>query len=286
MELLERFNNVMDYVEENIDGEIRFEEAARIAYCSVFHFQRMFAYITGILFSEYIRRRRMTCAAFDLQNDEKVIDVALKYGYDSPTAFNRAFKSVHGVPPSMAKELGVTLKNYPRFSFRISIIGDTEMNYRIEKREEFRIVGVKERCSMNVEESFKQVPLFWQKTNERGVIPELCELMNGKPEGVLGICAGMDGESFDYYIAVVSDKKIPAGKDFVEYTVPAGTWAVFECVGPMPKAIQELEKRIVTEWLPNSGYEYADAPDIEVYPNSDTNSPDYRCEVWFPVKRK
>lgn len=228
----------------------------------------------------------MTCAAFDLQNDEKVIDVSLKYGYDSPTAFNRAFRSVHGVPPKRAKELGVTLKNYPRISFRISIKGDTEMNYRIEKREAFRIAGVTKKFSMNVEENFMEVPMFWQKTFQSGQITELCALMNGKPEGILGVSAGMNEKDFDYYIAVVTDKEVPAGKGFVEFIIPECTWAIFECIGPMPEAIQNLQKRIVTEWLPGSGYEYADAPDIEVYPEGDQYAADYRCEAWLPIKKK
>ncbi|MFB0919390.1 MAG: AraC family transcriptional regulator [Oscillospiraceae bacterium] len=285
MDWLERLNEAVNYIESTLDDEFDLERAARIACCSAFHFQRMFSYIAGIPLGEYIRRRKMTEAAFGLQkNGLKVIDAALKYGYDSPTAFNRAFKSVHGVSPAAARSEGVSLKAYPRISFKISIRGDAEMNYKIETKEAFRIVGAKRHYKMDVEDNFAEVPLFWQEMHQAGIVPRLCELMNHPPYGILGVCACMDGKDFDYYISVASDKPLP--EDMSEYVVPATTWAIFECVGAMPKAIQELQARIVSEWLPVSGYEYADAPDIEVYSEGDMNSSDYRSEVWLPVTKK
>ena len=284
MEWLARLNEAMEYIEQNLSNEIRYEEAARIACCSTFHFQRMFSYIAGIPLSEYIRRRRMTAAAFDLQNGNiKIIDIALRYGYGSPTAFNRAFQGIHGIAPSMAKNNGVVLKAYPRISFTLSIKGDAQMNYRIEKKESFRIVGVKEHYAMNVEESFEKVPLFWKETTQSGKVMEVISLMNREPFGLLGVSTCMNGEDFDYYIAVVTDKKIPNG--MAEFEIPAATWAIFTCIGPMPIAIQSLQTRIVSEWLPTSGYEYDNAPDIEVYFEGDQQSPDYKCEVWLPVKK-
>jgi AraC family transcriptional regulator len=285
MEWLERLNKSVDYIEENLGDVISYKQAAQIACCSTYHYQRMFSYIAGIPLSEYIRRRRMTVAAFELQNNNvKVIDVALKYGYDSPTSFNRAFQSVHGISPSRVRKEGISLKAFLRIIFNISIKGDAEMNYKIEKKDDIRIVGVKEHFNMNVEEAFTRVPLFWQKTIESGMIPELCRLLNQPPCGVLGVSACMNGEDFDYYIAVATDKPVIEG--MFEYTIPAATWAVFECIGAMPQAIQELQKRIISEWLPMSGYEYANAPDIEVYPEGDQFSPAYKCEVWLPVVKK
>lgn len=285
MEWLERFNQAVGYIEENLDGTIAYEQAARIACCSVFHFQRMFAYIAEIPLSEYIRRRRMTLAAFDLQRGKmKVVDVALKYGYDSPTAFTRAFCGVHGIPPASAKAEGAALKAYPRITFKITIKGDAQMNYRIEKKDAFRIVGVKEHFEMNVEESFLKVPLFWQKTVQEGLVPSICSLMDRPPFGLLGVSTCMNGKDFDYYIAAATSLSVPEG--MAEYEVPACTWAVFECVGAMPYAIQELQRRIVSEWLPTSGYEYADAPDIEVYFEGDQQSSSYKSEVWLPIVKK
>ena len=157
------------------------------------------------------------------------------------------------------------------------------MNYRIEERDAFRIVGAKAHFGMNLEESFAQVPKFWAQTVQSGMAQAVGALPMKEPCGLLGVSTCMNGRDFDYYIAVATDAPVPEG--MAEYTVPAGTWAMFECVGPMPEAIQQLQTRIVSEWLPASGYEYADAPDIEVYPEGNTQSPDYRCEVWLPVRK-
>ncbi len=285
MEWLSCLNDAVNYMEEHLEDQISLDRVAQIACCSAFHFQRMFSYIADIPLSEYIRRRRMTKAAFDLQNSsDRIIDIALKYGYESPTAFNRAFQSVHGMAPSAARAEGVTLKAYSPIRFKITIKGDTEMNYRIEKKEAFKIVGVKQHYSMSIDESFINVPLFWQKTAQSGIIPRLCGLMNKEPLGILGVSTCMNGKDFDYYIAVSTDQETL--KDLVEYVVPQSTWAIFECIGAMPNAIQDLQRRIVSEWLPNSGYEYANAPDIEVYFEGNQQADDYKCEVWLPILKK
>lgn len=287
MDWLNRLNEAVDYMEENLAGEIELKKAAQIAACSAFHFQRMFSYIAGIPLSEYLRRRRMTAAAFELigGNNVRVIDLAAKYGYESPTAFNRAFRSVHGLPPTAAKAEGVKLTAFPRITFTLSVKGESAMNFRIEKKGAFRIVGVKIALQMDIEDNFMKVPMFWQEMIQKGLIPELCALIDGGGSAeILGVSTCMNGEDFDYFIAVASGKKTPEGME--EYLVPPATWAVFESVGPMPDAIQTLQKQIVTEWLPGSGYEYANAPDIEVYPDGDQTSPDYRCEVWLPIMKK
>lgn len=285
MEWLERLNKAVDYIEGNLENEISFEKAAQIACCSTFHFQRMFSYIADVPLSEYIRHRRMTAAAFDLQrSNEKVIDIGLKYGYESPTSFNRAFQNVHGISPTAARKQGVSLKAFPRISFKIVIKGDVEMNYRIEKKNSFKVVGVREHYEMSIEECFAKVPLFWQKTIQSGIVPQILAQLDKEPYGLLGISTCMNGKDFDYYIAAATTKETPDG--MVEYIVPECTWAVFQCVGAMPKAIQDLQKRIVTEWLPTSGYEYDNAPDIEVYFDGDQQAPDYKCEVWFPIIKK
>ncbi|MPM21301.1 hypothetical protein SDC9_67745 [bioreactor metagenome] len=288
MDWLSQLNDALQYVEEHLDGEIDPEHTAKLACCSAFHFQRMFSYMAGVPLSEYIRRRRMTKAAFDLQNTgDKVIDIALKYGYDSPTAFNRAFQSIHGVSPSAARQEGVRLKAYQPISFKIIIRGEAEMNYRMEHHDAFRIVGPRMRCPWSPEkqEGFSLIPKFWAEHYPKGTIPALCQIMNKQPMGVLGVCAGdwQTAGSFDYYIAVSSDQPVPEGME--EYEIPACTWAIFECKGAMPHAIQAMQQRILTEWLPGSGYQYADAPDIEQYTDGDQNSEDYVCYIWLPVKK-
>lgn len=283
MEWIERLNKVVDYIEDNLTGEVSYEEAAKIACCSTYHFQRMFSYIASVPLSEYIRKRRMTLAAVDLQSgDEKVLDVALKYGYDSPTAFNRAFQSIHGVTPSKAKESGVMLKAFPKISFQISIKGDVEMNYRIEKKDAFRIVGVGEPLSNVVEENFKVVPQMWGKAAMDGTVEKLVGVMDTELKGVLGVSACLKDSDWKYYIGVASTMALLEGWE--EYTIPAATWAIFYGEGSMPDSIQDLERRIVTEWLPTSGYEYANAPDIELYISPDPANAKF--EVWLPVVKK
>ena len=285
MDWLGSLNEAIDYIEKHLDDEIDLGRAAQIARCSTFHFQRMFSYIADLPLSEYIRRRRMTLAAFDLQNsEEKVVDIALKYGYDSPTAFNRAFQGIHGMAPTAARKIGTQLKAYSPISFKITIKGEAEMNYRIEKKGALRVVGLKKHYVAGIEESFEKVPLFWQDAHQSGAFSRLCQLMNKEPFGVLGICTSAPTQEFDYYIAVSSDKEVP--QDMEEFLIPECTWAIFECIGPMPDAIQTLQKRIITEWLPTSGYEYANAPDIEVYFEGDQSSKDYKCEAWLPVIKK
>jgi len=288
MDWLGQLNDALRYIEENLNGEIDLNQVAKLACCSSFHFQRMFSYMANVPLSEYVRRRRMTQAAFDLQNsDEKIIDLSLRYGYDSPTAFNRAFQSIHGVTPSNARKLGVALKAYQPISFKITIRGEVEMNYQIETKESFRIVGVKLQATWSPEkqEGFAEVPKFWAKHAQLGTILRLCEIMDSSMPGIFGVSTGDWQHSgvFEYYIAVASDQPVPDG--MFEYQIPACTWAVFPCKGPMPAAIQSLQQRVVTEWLPSSGYQYANAPDIEVYSDGDQTSEDYTCWVWLPVQR-
>lgn len=286
MDWIDRFNDVTDYVEENLSGQILPEVAARYAACSTFHFQRMFVYITGVTFTEYVRRRRMTAAALELSEGgargPRIIDLAAKYGYDSPTAFNRAFQGVHGIAPSRARSRGAALTAYPRITFTLTLKGDTAMNYQIVERDSIRIVGFRNSEPMTMEDSFEKVPAFWHKVYAENGIPRLCALMDGaEPAGILGVSACDGGAFSGFYIAVATGKAVPEG--MAVYDIPAGTWAVFESVGPVPDAVQSLQQRIISEWLPNSGYEYAPAPDIEVYPEGDQSAADYKTQIWLPI---
>ncbi len=279
MEWIQRLNKTIAYIEENLDGDISYQELGRLACCSSYHYQRMFGFMAGMPLSEYIRKRRMSRAAVDLQNREvRIVDTAVKYGYDSPTAFNRAFQSVHGFAPSQAKEAGRTLKSFPPISFQIVVKGAVQMDYRIEKKQAFRIVGVSAPMDAEIEKNFAIVPQLWGKAAQDGTIPKLAAKMNSQPVGVLGVSVCNEAaENWRYYIAVASTDD--AG-EFEEYTVPAFTWAVFPGQGS-GISIQQLEQRIITEWLPTSGYEYANGPDVEVY--LDPNPENTKYEVWIPV---
>lgn len=280
MEWVDGLNETIRYIEEHLTESIDYTRLGRIAGCSAYHYQRMFAYMAGVSLSEYIRRRRMSLAAVDLLGGEKVLDVALKYGYQSPTAFNRAFQSVHGAAPSAVREPGVSVRSYPPLRFTIMIRGAEEMEYRIEQREEFRVVGVSVPIDRDMEENFETLPLFWEKAARDGTLQRLAGMMDAQPMGILGVCDCEDGKQWRYFIAAASTKD---AEGLEEYTVPAATWAVFPGTGTN-QSIQELERRVLTEWLPSSGYEYGKAPDVEVYLNADPQ--DAKYEVWIPVVKK
>lgn len=281
MEWIERLNEAIGYIEEHLTDEIDMVQLGRIACCSSYHFQRMFTYMAGVPLSEYIRRRKMSLAAVDLQGkDMKIIDVAGKYGYQSPTAFNRAFQSVHGIAPSAVKSEGVSVKSFPPITFKITVKGVEEMNYRIETKAAFRIVGVSVPLHRDIEKNFAVIPPKWQEISVDGTLQRLIGMMDTPPMGVLGVSLCNDTESWRYYIAVSTSQ---AADGLEEYTVPAATWAIFSG-GGTNQSIQELERRIVTEWLPTSGYEYGNAPDVEVYLNPDPQNAQY--EVWIPVTKK
>lgn len=281
MEWIERLNQAIGYIEEHLKDDIDYEQLGKITCCLTYHFQRMFSYMASIPLSEYIRRRKMSLAAVDLQaGNKKIIDVASEYGYQSPTAFNRAFQSIHGIAPSAVKNEGVSIKSFPPITFKITVKGVEKMNYRIEKKDAFRIIGVSQPLDKEIENNFAVVPKMWQEAAINGTIQRLASLMDAMPMGLLGVSACNDVEQWKYFIAVSSTKETT---EFEEYIVPAATWAIFAGTGTN-LSIQELEQRIVTEWLPTSGYEYANAPDIEVYLNPDPENAQY--EVWLPVKKK
>lgn len=282
MDWIERLNSVMNYIEENLTEEIELEAISKIALCSPYHFQRMFAYMADIPLSEYIRRRKMSRAAVDLQDENsKVIDISLKYGYESPTAFNRAFQRIHGFAPSEVRGGGRSIKAYPPIIFKLSIKGDIAMDYRIEKKEAFRIVGISIPLEHEIEKNFEVVPAMWGQAAQDGTVGGLVTIMDGEPKGLLGVSACNEESDWKYFIAVASNQ--PPEREWEEYTVPEATWAIFSGKGTN-QSIQELERRIVMEWLPTSGYEYGNAPDIEVYISP--NPEDAVYEVWIPVIKK
>lgn len=182
MEWLRNLSSAIDYIENNLDKEISYEEAARIACCSPFYFQRLFSYVSGISLSEYIRRRKMTQAAFELQRtNAKVIDIALKYGYTSPTAFNRAFRSVHHITPAAARQKGSPLHAYPAMHFSVQITGGAPMTYHIGNKPSMRIVGVRIPLTERMDENQQIIPRFWDSVLESGEFSRLCALSRTLP---------------------------------------------------------------------------------------------------------
>lgn len=283
MEWLNNLGNAIKYIENHLDSEISYDEAAQIACCSTFYFQRIFTYVAGISLAEYIRRRRMSQAAFDLQRTgEKVMDIALKYGYSSPTSFNRAFQNIHGVTPVVARNRGTTLNLYPPIHFLVQTTGGSAMSYHITEKEAIRIVGIRTPLVEDPEENMKTVPAFWDGAMKNESFTKICQLANSEPNGILGADVYKGPEDIFYYIAAASDKPVPAG--MFECTIPASTWVVFENDGFFKEDVQSIFRRFLTEWLPFSGYEYAELPDIEVYPIIDGKPAKGHSEVWIAIK--
>ena len=274
MDLLERMNAAVSYIESHLDDEIDYEEVARITHFTNHHFKRMFSFIAGITLADYVRRRRLTLAAFDLKEKEmRVIDVAMKYGYHSPDSFSRAFHALHGVNPSAVKHSDVPLKAYPRMTFHLSIKGDVEMNYKFVEKEAFTVVGKKETLASSGDEFS---PKMWEHLE--GIEAAVKPYDNTSFSGLLNITVTKVNGEMDYYIAAATSEKCPVGLEVLE--IPAQTWAVFQATGEMPDALLTTWERVYTEWFPTSGYELAEAPEF-VRGISDTSS-----EIWVPVGKR
>ncbi|WP_018755428.1 AraC family transcriptional regulator [Paenibacillus terrigena] len=289
MNLLENMNNALRYVEEQLTQEIDFKEVARIAMCSEYHFKRMFSFLAGVSLSEYIRRRRLTLAAFELNNPQnRIIDIALKFGYESPDSFTRAFQSLHGITPSEARNRGQLLKSYPPMTFQLTIQGGSEMNYRIVEKEAFRIVGIQKRVPIIFHGVNPDIAAMWNTLDE-AAIQALKELSNITPHGLLSASTNFSEErmeekgELDYYIGVATTHPCPAHLSQLE--IASSTWAVFEAVGPFPETLQNVWGRIYSEWFPSSNYELAIGPEMLWNEHKDMTSPNYRSEIWIPVEK-
>jgi AraC family transcriptional regulator len=290
MDSLRRLNEAIGYIEENMLGDIDYKAVARLAYCSEYHFQRMFSYLAGVSLSEYIRRRRLSLAAFELMNSKaRILDIAIKYGYNSPDSFTRAFQSLHGITPSEARSGGQSLKAFPRMAFQLSIKGANEMNYRIVEKEHFNLVGIKKRVPIIFNGVNPEIAAMWQSL-DMAKINRLKQLSNVEPIGLLSASTNFSegrmeekGE-LDHYIGVATTMEYP--DDLTKLEVPALTWAVFEAVGPFPDTLQNVWGRIYSEWFPSSNYQLAVGPEMLWNEHKDVTSPAFLSEIWVPVTSK
>jgi len=290
LEIIKDINNAIEYIEDNLGSNISIDEIAKVALTSRYHFQRMFHALTGVTLTEYIRNRRLTLAGEELSSkDVKIIDVAAKYGYESPDAFTKAFQRLHGSTPSMIKKGNTRLKSFPKLSFQISIKGECEINYRIVKQDESKFFGVDFLTTLIDNALYKEIPEFCDKIWEDGTHLKINEFLGySKMNMLYGIHYDFKEDGSRRYMMgwKVPDKDIP--NEYKIVNIPSCTWAVFDGRGDNLNtlAIGDLWRLIYSEWFPSSGFEQIEGPCIEKYFGDDNQYINYSCELWIPVKRK
>ena len=282
---LHDLNKAIDYIEEHLEDDLDLTQAAEIACCTPYQFSRLFSTLAGYSVLEYVRRRRMTLAALEVQmEDPRVIDLAVKYGYTSADAFSRAFASVHGVPPSQSKS--APLKAYPRVSFQLTIQGANEMEYRIVTKEAFRVLGIHKRVRLIFKGVNPEVQAMFESLDPT-TIGLMKSLSNTEPRGIIQATTDFaegreEGSSIEHYIGVASTQSCPEQLSGLE--VSAGDWVVFTSRGPAPQAMQDTWARIYSEWLPGSNYRHRGGPELLWCEHADLEDPLFHSEIWIPVE--
>lgn len=272
---IEGFQRSVDFIERNLCEALDIGRIAGKAALSPFYYQRIFGALCGMTVGEYIRARRMTLAAQELSgSDARVIDIAVKYGYDSPDSFAKAFQRFHGVTPSQAREPGVKLRSFAPLHIKITLEGGDMLEYRIVEKAPFTIAGIKRR--FNTETSYQEIPKYWREWSSD---------MKGL-KGRFGVCMDMEGKDFDYWIADLYApwKDIPEGCGTTQ--IPGGLWAEFTCRGPLPDSLQRVNTQIWSEWLPAlTGYQLAGNYSMEIYTPPAVKPEDDVSYICIPLKR-
>lgn len=278
MDWMEALTRMLDYIESHLDTPMDAAEAARASGYSVFYIQRIFGVMTGMTVGSYIRQRRLSEAGLMLRRGASVLDTALRYAWDSPESFARAFRRFHGVNPSQV-QAGGALKCVTPLRIRLALTGGHSMTFTIEPKPAMTIIGLSRRFAS--EGSFTAIPAFWDEYRAKG--------LEAVSPARLGICMDDCPTRDDclYMIGRFASPEEPVPEGFTRRELPACTWAVFQCRGPMPQAMQDLNRQIFTEWLPSSGaWALAQDVSIEVYGEGDMSLPDYQSAIMIPVKRK
>jgi len=278
----------IEYIENHLLDSITVDEVSKEVSISSYYFQKSFLIYTGYSVGEYIRSRRLYLAALDIRNTkEKIINIALKYGYETPEAFSKAFSRFHNATPREIRNSKKAPKPFLPLSIHISIQGGNIMDYKIEKEDELVFIGFKKTISEG--EGYKECPKFWDEISNKyfSKISDDSEVSNAIKTNMIGsfaICLNDSQHSFNYFICGrYVGGKVPSNMELVK--LPSSTWAKFRCVGPLPGALQSVNEQIWKDWIPNNKkYQLAFEADVEYYSNGNTQSEDYVSEIWLPVK--
>lgn len=287
MEWIESISKAINYIESHITEELTIADIANHAIISPYYFQKGFSMLCGFTVGEYIKKRRLTLAGSEVvSTDRKIIDIALRYGYDSPDSFTKAFLRFHGATPTAIRKGEAMIKSFAPLKIKLVLTGGYTMDYKIVKKAPFTVVGVS--AMFKYETADNEIPKFWEEFNQSGKNTLIASMYG------ISIDKDMGGNEFEYLIADNYDplKEIPA--DFVTHLVPEYTWAVFSCRGALMDtgSLQDIHKKIFTEWLPqNRDYEIAAGYHIEMYSNpidyaKGTEDENYYSEIWIPVRKK
>ena len=286
--MLQAFNNLMDYIETHLAEEISGRDISRIVGLSDYHFKRMFSYMAGMSLNEYIKNRRLSAANVELKNGAKVPDIAYKYGYQSIDGFSRAFREWSGFLPSEVAKNKIQ-KSFPKFTFYIDIRGGISMEFKIEKKEKFNIVGVSKRVPIQFEGENSAIVELAQSITEQQR-QEMHQLADLYPHQVLNVSYDFDDGFLEekgcltHMIGFATTKENPFD-DLEQISIEESLWAVFPNQGPFPATLQETYAKIYSEWLPSSDYEVTDLPGISFTRYNDTSENVY-SEIWMPVRKK
>ena len=295
MEWLTCIRKSIEFMEQHLEDEITAEDVAREVALSPFFLQRGFSLMTGYTIGEYLRNRRLYLAAQELQNtDEKIIDLAFRYCYETPESFTKAFSRFHGASPSQVRA-GSKAKSFLPLTIKISVQGGAQISYKVVSKFGFKVIGFQKEFSN--ETAYEEIPKFWDEIFEKygnnvyaGKEPKnpYEKAIAENSIGEYGICIDdFDGDKFRYLIAgKYVGGEIPEG--MIVYEFPKADWAIFNCIGKIPESLQSMNTRIFTEWLPgNPDYEICGNANVEWYDiNNEINDPEYHSAIWIPVKKK
>lgn len=283
MEWNEKLQQIIDYAENHLQRKqepMDIQEIARIAGCSFGFFQKVFSYMNGISFSEYIRCRKLTLAGYDLKStDKKVIDISYQYGYDSPTSFTKAFQQFHGTGPKEARNKDIPLQVMPKMQISVK----QQYSWKLEQKPSFRLIGKTISLSNEDEKRHSKILEFWNTCQRDGTFSTLVSMDSGHPKGLFGLflCDEKSPDKMEYSIMVNADCRLP--ENCCEIIIPEATWAVFDCKGPVPQAIQNGWKYLQEEWLVKYPFQHAKCPELEWYSDGNAYDKEYLSQIWIPV---